>query len=146
MKRKFKFAGRTRNNAVESGESLSSGKKFDSSIFKGILFSVLMSLVLILIFALIIKVSNLPETFIKPINQVIKVISIFVGVFVAVRKNREAALFKGLFIGLVYIVVSFLVFSALDKSFNLGWSILNDLLFGGIAGAISGVLFKIKNK
>ena len=64
----------------------------------------------------------------------------------AVRKNREGAFFKGILIGLIYIVVSFLVFSALDKSFNLSWSILNDLLFGGIAGAISGVLFKIKNK
>ncbi len=146
MKRKFKFAGRVRNNAGESGEGATSSKKFDSSIFKGVLFSVLVSLVLILIFALIIKLSNLPESFIKPINQVIKVLSIFIGVFVAVRKNREAALFKGMFIGLIYIVVSFLVFSALDKSFNLSWSILNDLLFGGIAGAISGVLFKIKNK
>jgi len=121
-------------------------KKFDAKIIKGILFSVFISLALILIFALIIKFTNLSDKAIKPINQIIKVLSIFFGVFIAVRKNREGAFFKGIIIGLVYIVLSFLVFSALDRSFNLSWSILNDLLFGGVAGAISGVLFKIKSK
>ncbi len=139
---KFWKKSKTVEEKTESGEK----KSFNSGILKGVLFSVFVSLVLILFFALIIKWTNLSDKFIKPINQVIKIVSIFLGVLVAVRKNRESALFKGLTIGLIYIVVSFLVFSALDKSFNLSWSILNDLLFGGIAGAISGVLFKIKNK
>ncbi len=134
---------RSRTKSIEQNDTK---KRFDTSIIKGVLFSVFISLILILIFALVIKLTNLSDGFIKPINQVIKILSIFLGVLLAVRKNREGAFFKGILIGLIYIVVSFLVFSALDKSFNLSWSILNDLLFGGIAGAISGVLFKIKNK
>ena len=112
-------------------------------IIKGAFFAVFASLVLVLIFAFIIKLTNLSDSLVKPINQAIKVLSILAGVFYAARRNKGQRLLKGIFVGAIYVVLSFIVFSILDGSFNLSVTILNDLLFGAIAGGVSGIIVSL---
>lgn len=108
-------------------------------ILKGSLIAILISLVGILFFAFIIKLFSVSDNVLKPVNQVIKAISILVGVFVGLKKETEKGLLKGLLIGLVYTVIAFVVFSALNGKFAFDKTLLNDTLFGGIMGAICGI-------
>ena len=108
--------------------------------FKGTLVSLAVSLVGILIFAFIIKYVAVPTSAIKPINQVIKGISLLLGTYIALRKTDKMGLISGLLIGLFYTVLAFLVFSILDGNFEFSKTLVNDLLFGGIIGAICGVI------
>lgn len=109
-------------------------------ILKGSLVSLALSLVLILIFAFFIKYVAVPEGAIKPINQIIKGISLLVGTFVALKKSNQMGLVSGLLIGLSYTILAFVVFSILDGNFEFSKTLVNDLLFGGIIGGICGVI------
>jgi len=115
-------------------------------VLKGAIFAVFVSLILVLIFAFIIKFTNMSDGLIRPINQIIKIASILAGVFYCIRKSAGRGLLKGIIIGLTYIVLSFIVFSILDGSFHMGLNIFNDLLFGLIVGAACGVIVSMVSK
>lgn len=115
-------------------------RSFLLAIIKGSLVALCISLVGILIFAFILKFADISDGAIRPINQIIKGISILVGVFVAMRKVDKMGLVGGLLIGFVYTIVAFVVFSILDGNFSFNLTLLNDLLFGGIMGGICGII------
>ena len=135
---KFKKIKFKKNKEVVAEKSES--PKLWLNILKGSLISLALSLVLILIFAFFIKYVAVPENAIKPINQVIKGISLLVGTFIALKKSSQMGLINGLLIGLTYTVLAFVVFSILDGHFEFSKTLVNDLLFGGIIGGICGVI------
>ena len=109
-------------------------------LLKGAFISVAFSLVCILIFALLIKYFNISENLIMPINQGIKIVSIFVGVMLAFNKYTTGGFVKGFLIGVVYTILAYLTFSILAKEFSFTLTSFTDTLFGGIIGGISGII------
>lgn len=109
-------------------------------IAKGVLIALCSSLVLVLIFAFMLKFTNISDSVIAPINQVIKGISIFLGVFVGLKKCKELGLVSGLLIGFIYTLVAFLVFSILSGTFTFDITLLTDAIFGAVIGAICGII------
>lgn len=107
---------------------------------KGSLIATAVSLIGILFFAFVIKMFGITDEFLKPVNQVIKGISILVGVFAGLGIDKEKGLLTGVIIGLCYTLLAFVIFSALNGSFNMDKSLLNDVLFGGITGSICGII------
>lgn len=107
---------------------------------KGSMLSVCISLVLILIFAFIIKLTSMSDALIKPINQVIKIVSILIGTMFIVKKVKQKGLLLGAMVGLLYSILAFVVFSILNGGFSFDWTLLIDILFGTISGAICGVI------
>jgi len=109
------------------------------SILKGTIYAITCSLILILIFALIIRFLNVPDGFIMPINQAIKIISLFLGSFLALR-GSEKGFIKGLILGLLYSFLSYIIFSFLCGDFSFGLTTITDLLFSGLIGGICGII------
>ena len=72
--------------------------------------AVLISLILILLCALIIKWLNLSDGWLMPVNQVIKAVSMFTGALLGFRDKRRGWA-KGLALGVIYIILAFLIFS-----------------------------------
>ena len=107
--------------------------------------AVIVSLGLILIFALLIKWFEWGDGVIAPVNIIIKIISIAVAVIIATRGGGQA-LKKGIFVGAGYIILSYIIFSALLGSFALSLENLWDLIFGTVAGGIIGVMTNIIKK
>jgi putative membrane protein (TIGR04086 family) len=110
------------------------------TILKGALISLSISLVGVLVFAFFIKYVAVPTEAIKPINQVIKGISLLAGTFISMKKIKQMGLINGLLIGLAYTLLAFLVFSILDGNFEFDRTLINDTLFGGIIGSICGII------
>ncbi|MBR4745442.1 MAG: TIGR04086 family membrane protein [Clostridia bacterium] len=107
---------------------------------RGAIVAISVSLVLILLFALLIRFLGINDNLIMPINQVIKIFSIFFGVFLALKGNAQSGLVKGFVIGIIYTIIAYITFSLLSGSFKLSISLLYDIIFGGIIGAISGII------
>ena len=128
---------KTKNKEVKSDEEKVS---FFLITLKGALYALSVCLIGILIFAFVLRFVAVSDSLIKPINQVIKTISILVGTFVALKKSKDMGLISGLVIGLLFTIVSFLAFSILDGHFEFGISLLNDCLFGSIVGGICGII------
>ena len=108
-------------------------------IFKGVLFSVVITLGLVLIFALCTFYFEVEDKVVPIVNQIIRGSSIFVGCMLSIRGVRNGWL-KGFFVGVFYIVFSFLLFSALNQSFELGVNFVNDMVLGGVFGLLSGIV------
>ncbi len=117
-----------------------SNKSTGLQVLKGSITAVSITLVLILLFALLLRFTNISDKVIMPVNQVIKVVSIFFGVYSALKYHKEKGWVKGMLIGLTYSVLAFVVFAILSSSINFGWSTLLDVIFGAIVGGIVGVI------
>ena len=113
---------------------------FLGAVLKGSLMALSVCLILILIFAFVLRFCSISDSLIKPINQIIKTISIMIGVFVGLKKSKEMGLMSGLCIGFLFTIIAFVAFSILDGHFEFGISLLNDCLFGSIVGAICGII------
>ncbi len=107
-------------------------------ILKAVLFSTLISLGLVLIFAIVIKFAALQSGVILPVNIAIKLISVLVGVLIGF-KHAQNGLLKGAISGLVYMLFTFFIFAALSafKDVKFSWI---DLVTLPIVGAISGII------
>ena len=116
------------------------------TILKGALNALIVSLLSILLFAFIIKLTSLSDGLIKPINQVIKVLSILIGCFFAFKKDGEKTLFKGAVIGFVYTLLAYVLFSALNGKFEFSMSLVYDILFSMAIGVICAIICNIFRK
>lgn len=110
------------------------------TIFKGAFIGLGAAFVLILLFAFVLRFTNIPDSIITPVNQVIKGISIFLGVFVGLRKQKNNGLLKGVLIGFFFVLVAFLTFSVLDGTFVFDKTFYSDIIFGSVIGAICGII------
>ena len=113
---------------------------FILSVLKGSLMALSVCLIAILIFAFILRFCAISDNLIKPINQVIKILSILIGTFYGLKKSKDMGLISGLMIGLFFTIIAFVAFSLLDGHFEFGISLLNDCLFGSIIGGICGII------
>lgn len=134
-------AAKFRTQKVKKNKSLDdSTSSIILTTIRGAMIALAVSLIGVLIFAFFIKYVAIPVEAIKPINQVIKGISLLIGTFVTLKKVNQMGLINGLLIGLLYTLLAFLVFSILDGNFEFDRTLVNDLLFGGIIGGICGII------
>lgn len=112
-------------------------EKFILDTIKGVVISAIISLVGILVFALIIKLTGLSSSVIKAVNQFIKVISMFLGCFFSITENK--GLIKGIVLGVSYTVIIYLLFLIMGvNAFSVSFII--ELIVMGILGGIFGII------
>ena len=109
------------------------------AFIKAAILAIIIALALILIFAFVLKLTNLNDAAILPINMVIKAISVCVGTIV-LCKNGQGGLIKGLVLGLLFACLSFTIFSILNGSFVFKFSLIIDLVYCTLVGAIVGIV------
>ncbi|MDE6189539.1 MAG: TIGR04086 family membrane protein [Clostridia bacterium] len=118
--------------------SLKLNKRDFFEIFKGVLFSVIISLLAVIIFAVVVKFANLSQKAVQIVNIFLRIISIFFGTLLAIKSGKQG-LFKGSVIGLLFILISYLVFSLINGSFAVNPLTAFDIIFCLAAGLLSGI-------
>lgn len=109
-------------------------------ILKGTLFSIIISLVLLLIFALVLTYTNIPETTIMPVTLIITGISILIGSMISTRKIRKNGLLNGGTVGLLYIIFLYIVSSLCFVGFSITLNSFIMLAIGAITGIAGGIV------
>ena len=109
---------------------------------KGTLYAVVITLVLVLVVALVIRLTGIGGVAITVTSQIIKVLSIFIGVAIALRGIEKRGFIFGGIIGILYTAFAFLVFSIIDSSFDLTAGLLTDALFATVVGVLSAFLLR----
>ena len=110
------------------------------SLFSGVFLAIASTLIMILLFALLIRFLNISDNFIFPVNQVIKVISLLLGVMLVLKKQSNKGFLKGLILGLLYYILSTIVFSVLQGSFSFKLNSVFDLLLTVLISGIIGII------
>lgn len=117
-----------------------------ASILKSSLIGVVVSILLVLLFAFVLKFVDLNPSMISLIDQIIKVLSIIVSVLVINRQDGENLLIKALLVGAMYSIITFVVFSILNGGINFSIAILIDIIFSALVGGVSAILLNIIKK
>ena len=117
-------------------------KSIVMSALKGTLIAMIFTIAAILIFALIIKESNMADNVINPINQIIKILGIMIAAFFAVRKATESQWLIGGLAGVFYIILGYLIFSLIEGRFGNLLMLLSDLVMAAVIGMVFAIILK----
>ena len=108
------------------------------TVVKATVLALAVSLLGVVIFAVLLRTGVCGEKGVYTINQVIKGVSIALGVFTFV--SGEKGWIKGGGVALLFTALSYLAFSAIGGDFTLGWMIVLEALTAFFVGVISGIL------
>ncbi len=117
-----------------------------ASIIKASLIGVIVSILLVLAFAFVLKFVDLSSGIISLVDQIIKVLSIMLAVISLNKSNGEGLLVKGLFTGCAYSIITFIVFSVLNGGFNFGAGIISDIIFSAMVGGVCAIILNLIKK
>lgn len=115
-------------------------KQLFVSLLSAVLVSVASTLIMILLFALIIRFFNVSDGLIFPVNQFIKCLSLLFGIIIMLQKNNSKGFIKGIILALTYFILSNIVFSILQGGFSFQISNLYDMLLTMLIGGIIGII------
>lgn len=107
-------------------------------ILSASLVAMLFTLLLVLVFALVVRLASPNETGMIVGNCAIRLVSVFAGVLIAFRNPSLGAL-KGALSGLLYFLLTVFVLAAADGFKNADFNVV-DFVAAVIAGTVSGII------
>lgn len=114
-------------------------KSYIIEIVKAVIIALIISLIGVLIAAFAIKLFNLSTEFTIVVNQVIKTVAVLLGCLFSL-KHAGNGWIRGIIVGLIFSLVSYLVFSIIGGEFTFDISFLNNTVIGISAGLVSGII------
>ncbi len=109
-------------------------------IFKGAVIAVIITLACIVLFALIMQVAGLQESIIRPVVQVVRILSIALGGAYVARGGHTRGWLKGAITGFVYVLLASLVGVVSGGQFAVDSILFSDILMALAVGAIGGAI------
>ena len=109
-------------------------------IIRGLLVSVLVTLVSVAVFALIMQWVKPSDETVRIFNQALKLVAIAAGVWTAVGRGKEGGLVTGAVIGLAYMAVGVAAYALLSGQHAPLSAYLADLGMGIASGGIVGMI------
>ena len=109
-------------------------------VIKGSIISILISLVMLLIFACLLTYTNISETIIPTTIIVISAISILIGSVISAMNIKKNGILNGGAVGAIYIFTIYMLSSIFITGFNFNTKALIMLAVSIIAGMIGGII------
>ena len=111
---------------------------FFFNVLKGVGAMLIATLLGVLIFALIIKITVLSSGVIKAASQFLKILSVFIGCMAGI--NVKGGFSKGVLIGAFGTLLTYVLFSFFGTEITFGVSFIVDVIFLSVCGAIAGII------
>lgn len=109
-----------------------------ADVGKSVLVAVVLSLAMVLIFAAIALWSGLDEAAIVPVNIAIRIVSVAIACWMCMRSPHYGWI-KGIATGLIFTLVTYLVYSAIASDFRNNPMTVYDIAASVIAGILASV-------
>ncbi len=109
-------------------------------ILKGSLISIIISFAVLLITALILRYTNIPENVITIIIMVVSAISIMIGSIFATRKLNKNGLLNGTLVGITYFIILYILSSIFVTGFSINAKTMITLFLTILFGMIGGII------
>lgn len=115
-------------------------EKTVTNIAKGVGISLLMTVILLLIFAALLTYTEISESIINPVIIIVTAISILIGSSIGNIKIKKNGLINGALIGGIYIFTIYLISSILNWNFGLGIQSIIMIIIGMLFGILGGII------
>lgn len=110
------------------------------NIGKGVLISLLFTIIFLIIFSTLLTYTNISEKLITPVIIVITAISIFIGSTIGNLKMNKNGLINGGAIGGIYLISIYVISSIISQNFTLNMQSLIMIIIGIICGMFGGII------
>lgn len=117
--------------------------KFNKNIIriaKGSIFAIVISLILLFIYANLLTYTNISETTMTPVVLTISGISILIGSSISSLKIKKQGMINGALVGLIYMIFIYLLSSIMFTGFGLDTKSIIMIIVGTVAGMIGGII------
>lgn len=109
-------------------------------VLKGSLLAILASVLMLIILAAFLAYTNVNESVIPTVLIIITGISILIGSQITTSSIKKNGILNGILVGAIYIIMLYLLSSAISKNFSLNnYSIImiaTSIIIGGLGGII----------
>lgn len=109
-------------------------------ILKGVIISIIFTLVFLFIFSALLTYTSISEKFTNPTIIVITAISILIGSSIGNIKVKKNGLFNGALIGAIYLILIYLISSIINNNFLITKESIIMIIAGMIFGMIGGII------
>lgn len=110
------------------------------NMLKGIITSMLLTLLLLFIFANVLTYTNISESTISPVIIIITAISILIGSSITTIKIKKNGIINGALVGLIYISIIYILSSTTNTGFALNSSSIIMCILSMVSGALGGIV------
>ena len=136
----MKGAPAAKSAAKPAGKKSGAFWKMFKAALKGTLISMVFTVAVTLLFALVIKETGMKDNTISIINQVVKIGGIILASFFAVKGMQEKQWLVGGIAGILFIIVSYLIFSLIEGVFGSVAVLFSNLLMGLLIGLVFAII------
>lgn len=109
-------------------------------IIKGSIISIIISLILLLIYAILLSYTNISETTMTPVVITISGISILIGSTISSLKIKKQGMLNGALVGLIYILFIYILSSILLTGFGINTKSIIMIAVSAVTGMIGGIM------
>lgn len=109
-------------------------------ILKGVMISIVISILLLTIYAVILTYTSTSESTIKPVVIIITGISLLIGSFISSMKLKKQGMTNGGIVGLIYILSIYIISSIWLSNFSLDLESIIMIIVSIITGMIGGII------
>lgn len=110
------------------------------NIGKGVLISLIFTIIFLIIFSTLLTYTNISEKLITPVIIVITAISIFIGSTIGNLKMNKNGLLNGGAIGGIYLISIYVISSIISQNFTLNTQSIIMIIIGIICGMFGGII------
>ena len=109
-------------------------------ILKGVIISIIATLIFLFIFSIILTYTNVSEQLIEPFIIVVTAISIFIGSSIGSLKLQKQGLLNGALIGGIYLISLYLISGIINNNFSISTQSIILIIVGMICGMFGGII------
>lgn len=109
-------------------------------IIKGVIISIICTLIFLFVFSVILTYTNISEQFINPVIIVVTAISIFIGSSIGNLKMKKNGLINGAIIGGMYLISMYVISGIISKNFSITTQSVILIVAGMICGMFGGII------
>ena len=109
-------------------------------ILKGVIISIVISILLLTIYAVILTYTSTSENTIKPVVITITGISLLIGSFISSMKLKKQGMLNGGIVGFIYILSIYIISSIWLSNFSLDLESIIMIIVSIITGMIGGII------
>lgn len=109
-------------------------------ILKGVIISIISTLIFLFIFSLILTYTNVSEKLINPFIIVVTAISIFIGSSIGSLKLQKQGILSGALIGGIYLISLYIISGIINNNFSMTIQSIILIISGMTCGMFGGII------
>lgn len=125
---------------INMSENISENGNNIKKIIKGSVFSIVITLIGLLVYSIILSYTSISETTMPATIIIITAVSILIGSTISTSNIKKNGIVNGVLVGLIYIAIIYLISSIVTGNFLLNTNSIIMVIASVLTGAMGGII------